>query len=53
MENKKNDDSYDNESYLDKRVKPDDLQNIGVLDEIGNKTEEKSTNSSEKGDENQ
>jgi len=51
MENKKNDDSYDNESYLDKRVKSDDLQNIGVLDEIGNKTEEKSADSSEKGDE--
>jgi len=48
MENKKNDDGYNNESYLDKRVKPDDLQNIGVLDEIGNKTEEKSTNPSEK-----
>lgn len=48
MENKKDDNGYNNESYLDKRVKPDDLQNIGVLDEIGNKTEEKSTNPSEK-----
>ena len=48
MENKKDDNGYNNESYLNKRVKPDDLQNIGVLDEIGNKTEEKSTNSSEK-----
>ena len=47
MENKKDDNGYNNESYLDKRVKPDDLQNIGVLDEIGNKTEEKSANPSE------
>ncbi len=51
MENKKNDEDYNNESYLDKRVKPSDLQNVGVLDEIEDKVEEKFTEPSEKGDE--
>jgi len=46
MENKKNDNDYNNnnESYLDKRVKPDDLKNVGVLDGIEDKTEKKLIN---------
>ncbi|MCK5123259.1 MAG: hypothetical protein KAQ87_03895 [Candidatus Pacebacteria bacterium] len=48
MENEKNNNDYNNESYLDKRIKPDDLQSVGVLDEIEDKKEEKSINPPEK-----
>ena len=48
MESNKKNNEYNNESYLDKRVNPDDIQNIGVLDEVENKKREEVVNPSQK-----
>ena len=44
MENEKNNNGYDNESYLNKREDPKDALNNNALDEIKNKEKEKPNN---------
>ena len=51
MENEKNDNGYDNENYLNKRMNPSDTPAVSALDKIENKTEEKLIDLSKKDDE--
>ncbi len=51
MENEKNDNGYDNENYLNKRMNPGDTPTVSALDKIENKTEEKLTDLPKKDDE--